>query len=412
MNTSDRAIISKPGTLVLILLTATVLSLTTFGNTRATDVLILGAAAGLVVFWMNGRSNYIKSPRSVIFPVVIIWTLFFLSSITAASSVPESVLRSVVAVIISGTGIFIIPKVYSRRSFFLHVLSISSALGTLSILAVITPFESVGPVELLRTVPYEQFVIFGPREYAPVPVGGLGNPNTLAITLLPGILVGVNYLRERAAACSTRGVILFGVMSAVSTVALLLTRSRGALLALAAGIVMYVSVHYLASITVRVLCLCGITGTVLFLVPSGIGPIPSLIEAVSAPRAFRWRHALDAILQQPLLGYGVGNSRIIIPELQTQPHNVYFMLGAWSGVGAAIAYLYLFAQTLLLSVRRKVGTTLAVFPAILTSYWVISVFESVDIFHLTIHSIILAITFGFVVADFVSNKQTIASENN
>lgn len=412
MSTPARALISKPGALVLLLLTASVLSLTAFGNTRVTDVIILGAAAGVVVFWISRPGNHVRLPRSVIVPMAVIWSLFLLSSITAAPSVLESVLQAVGAIIISGTGVFIIPKVYSRRSFFWHVLSISFVLGLLSILAVITPFESVGPVELLRTVPYDRFVIFGPRESAPVPVGGLGNPNILAISLLPGIFAGANYLREQAAEYSIRGVFSFGVVTAVPTVALILTRSRGALLALAAGVVMYVSVHHLSSVTVRVLCLCGITGTVLFLAPTGIGPLPSLIEAVSAPRAFRWRHALDAILQQPLLGYGVGNSRIIIPELQTQPHNAYFMLGTWSGVGAAIAYLYLFAQTLLLSVRTKVGTTPAIFPAILASYWAISVFESVVIFNLTIYSVILAITFGFVASDVVPHERATVSKSN
>ncbi|WP_343779181.1 O-antigen ligase family protein, partial [Halorubrum ejinorense] len=335
-----------------------------------------------------------------------------LSSITAGPYVPESALRAIVAIIVSGTGIFIIPEIYSRRSFFWHILLISFALGLLSILAVITPFESVGSIELLRTVPYDQFVVFGPQKYAPVPVGGLGNPNILAMTLLPGILAGANFLYERAAEHSTWGVFSFGVVTAVPTIILFLTRSRGALLALAAGVVMYVVVHNLSSVTVRILCLCGITGTVLFLAPTGIGPIPSLVEAVSAPRAFRWRHALDAILQQPLLGYGVGNSRTIIPEFQTQPHNAYFMIGTWSGVGAAISYLYLFTQMLLLSVRRKVGTTPAVFPAILTSYWVISIFESLTIFHLTIYSIVLAITFGFVASDIVPHERATTSNSN
>ncbi len=409
MNIPARVIVSKPGTLVLILLTASTLSLTAFGNTRVIDVLILGAAAGVVVFWMSGPSNYVRLPRPVIFPMAVIWALFLLSSITAASTVPESTLQAAAAIVISGTGVFIIPKVYAHRSFFRHVLSLSFLLGLLSILAVVMPIESVGPVELLRAVPYDRYLIFGPQEYAPVPVSGLKNPNILAITLLPGIIVGVNHIRKRAAGHSIRGVISFGLVTAVPTAALVLTRSRGAMLALAAAIVIYVVVHDFSSVIARVLCLCVIIGTVFFLALSGIGP--NLIETVSAGRAFRWRYALDAIFQQPLLGYGVGNSRVIIPELQTQPHNAYFMLGAWSGVGAAILYLYLFAQILLLSVRKKVGTTPAVFPAILTSYWFISVFESVDIFHLTIYSIILAITFGFVASGVVPHKQAPQSKS-
>jgi hypothetical protein len=88
------------------------------------------------------------------------------------------------------------------------------------------------------------------------------------------------------------------------------------------------------------------------------------------------------------------------------------MLGTWSGIGAAILYLYFFAQTLLLSVRKKVETTQAVLPAILTGYWVISLFESVTIFNLTIYSITLAITFGFVASSFDPQERVIVSKRD
>lgn len=409
MTALGRTAISKTDTLVLLMLFASVLSFTAFGRMWVIDVAILGAAAGIVIYWLSGQDGSIKLPRSIVVPVAVIWALFLLSSITATSSLPESVLRAVAAIVISGVGIFIIPKIYNRRLFLLHILSISFVLGLLSVLAVVTPLKSIGRTEMLRAVTYESFILLGPSMYRPVPVAGLGNPNTLATALIPGILAGMAYFRERTAERSIRGILVFAIATIIPTVALVLTRSRGGLLSLVAGVAMYLAVHHLSSVAVRVLCLFGIASTVLFLVPIETGSVPSLIELVSEPRAWLWEQTLDAILQRPFLGYGVGNSRIAIPESQAQPHNAYFMLGAWSGIFVLVAYLYLFAQTLLLSVQNRTGASAAVFSAILTSYWTISIFESINIFHLTVHSIILAVTFGFV-ADSTVIEQKYASQ--
>ncbi|WP_124177655.1 O-antigen ligase family protein [Natrarchaeobius halalkaliphilus] len=366
------------------------------------NVLILGTVFGICMLWSSRHDEYIELPRFIFLPLLAIWAFFIISSVTVSPTISQSVLQTVAAIAISGTAIFIIPKVYSSGSFLFHIFLISFVLGLFSVLALILPLESIGPVELLRAVPYEEYVIFGEARYGEVPIAGLENPNQLSVVLLPGVLAGVSYLRTAVSKKPMSEIVISGIALLFPLISLILTRSRGGFIALIVGVVTFIAIHHFSTTIVRIFCLSGIIGSLLVLAPTGIGPVPSLIELVSEPRAWRWKHAIDSMQKQPFLGYGPGNSRLAT-QSGTQPHNAYYMLGLWGGLGPFILYLYMFARILLVSVRDRVNTMPAVFPAILTSYWIYSLFESVTIFHFTAPSVILVVTFGFVAHSFVTD---------
>jgi putative inorganic carbon (hco3(-)) transporter len=122
-------------------------------------------------------------------------------------------------------------------------------------------------------------------------------------------------------------------------VALLLTRSLGAMASVALGILFFLlaSRGKTRRVTFYLLCALAVTMTLVFLVRMGRGA-HTLPVFSSIMRIHYWQETLGIIRSSPLTGIGLGNFNLVYSRYA---HNSYLQLAAEAGIFALAAFVWL-----------------------------------------------------------------------
>lgn len=212
------------------------------------------------------------------------------------------------------------------------------------------------------------------------------HPNFAApyFTVAPPLLLALLLASRRR---SSR--FLYASCLAAALWALWLTRSRAALAAAAAGLLVFagvLAVVWLYRQRPRRSTAVLLGAAVLLAFGGGLVLVRDKAAAALADssmefRAYIWSTALDAIVERPLLGYGLLNGEPLAAQAQpsdldgrtknVHPHNIVLALALGGGLGAAAAFLWLLAlfaaRMLRAAARLEEGRDRALAAAVLAS---------------------------------------------
>lgn len=128
--------------------------------------------------------------------------------------------------------------------------------------------------------------------------GIFADPNDLAA----GVIFGLGLALARLPNCRAAGRFWYGVLTLVMVVAVLLTHSRGAMLALGAVVFIFV-LSLMKNKTAGVLAACVVLGALLVVAPSRMRSFDSTEESANS-RFDLWLDGLEWLKENPLLGIG------------------------------------------------------------------------------------------------------------
>jgi O-antigen ligase len=206
-------------------------------------------------------------------------------------------------------------------------------------------------------------------------VGGVGNPNELGSILVPAIALAGFRL---ASGPSRRSQVLIGVSLVGLFAALLLTASRGALVALAVSVVTAVIFGgiFRMHIVALVAAILGIgVGYYAFVAPPEIRDrLVNFSAEGGAGRTDVWQVARSVAADRPILGVGAGNFPIVesayaadtinlprirfIVDTPKVPHNTYLGIQAELGIPGLVAFL-LIVGVAIMSALRAISSAVA-----------------------------------------------------
>ena len=238
----------------------------------------LGFGAVVLVTLVLGKERVGRDGAALVVVLLALagWTLLSSSWGIPGTSGPDEALRTLFYASVAAGFVVVVD-----RSATMGLLA-----GTLAAIGVLCAYGLAG--RALGASPRSAFQ--GTLLYEPV-----GYANALGILAATGVLLGVGLVRHSSAA-RTRFAVVGGVV--VCSIALALTESRGAWLALAAGLVILVTVDPATRASLRWAALAGMLVAVAVVAMDGpsVGDRPSY-----------WRVALEGWQEHLLLGSGAGS---------------------------------------------------------------------------------------------------------
>ncbi len=207
----------------------------------------------------------------------------------------------------------------------------------------------------------------------------LGNPNFSSMFMAVLVPLGVYFFFTSE---SFKARIYYSVSLFLQIWAVVVLASRGAMLALAFGLVVCLvfllifrikgSIRLIFCYALLLLCFAALGLAFLnFARPGTLAATVSLKEANVQQRFGVWRLSLNAIKEKPLLGYGLGNFELLFEKerrLSTirtgffdDPHNLFLYLAATGGVAFLLLFLFLVFYRPVLELKQiisgKTGNT-------------------------------------------------------
>ncbi len=335
-------------------------------------ILFLGVLVLLLLRWLEfGRP---LPPTRATLPILVfllIVTLFWVLSPARANA------TLFLAELIAGVIAFAALLDHIRRSNDLWRAAALLVLFGLA-LALVTPFTVYWAPE--KVLPLSQFRPVWPQLFKTT------NSNIIAGALVPIVPIALALLWKS----STRYRLLGGLVLVLLAATLFLLESRGAIIALAVGLAVYVTLYRRWLLP---LFLLGGLGVLLLNRTLG-GPSPadlvwnevgSTTPGSLVQRETMWRQAVDLIRQSPLLGIGMGAypqvAPIAPPYSPAQPgwgyphaHNLYLQLALDTGVVGVAAFLAIFGLAVASAWRTyRAGNERPLAIALLSSFAIIAV---------------------------------------
>ncbi|HET7322724.1 MAG TPA: O-antigen ligase family protein [Halococcus sp.] len=290
-------------------------------------------------------------------------------------------------VVFTGAALFVLPSVIPRRDVYRATASAAAAFVFLGLLAAV--FGALGPVGVYRHVAIVG-VSYG------IPLSLFANPNTLAsVALLGGLAASGIALSRRFDEPSTRGRSA-AVLAGVCVLAVALSGSRAALLALVAGGGVLAVAQVGGPRTTTLVTLGGLAALV------GVLVIAAVAGVNFSGRLELWDAAIRGLFARPVFGWGPGADAATLAEFLPSDfrlagrygtHSSYFRLFFIGGIVGGIGYLLLCASGLrgALAAADRDGTTLALCVAVLVFF----IFENGTVFGIAPASFIGALVIGY-----------------
>jgi putative inorganic carbon (HCO3(-)) transporter len=151
------------------------------------------------------------------------------------------------------------------------------------------------------------------------------------------------------------------VCACAGTVAMVLTQSRGGLLALA-GVLIAGLWFLVPRLITRLKLLGGGVVVCMLLVPALLNQFERLQDTDDGSRMMIWTAAGTLFFEHPLLGVGFGNFRFLSPELvpggvmgYLDAHNIYLQLLAGTGIFGFLSFFILLGFFILLALKSGRG---------------------------------------------------------
>lgn len=287
--------------------------------------------------------------------------------------------------------LIIIPHNISKFLFYGSLARITAIVTLIGL-----PATIIGPFGPIQAYP----VVSNPPGF-PAALYGLmsifNNPNTMGALAVYGALAALwEYF-------STNKLFSF-VLFMINSFGVYFSKGRAAALAFFAGLTMvgiyrYTNRRTLATVTATGL----ITAPAMILVKFGIIPGPGIIRNIDFNnRVHLWTAAFQAMLDRPLLGWGIGN----VPEVMNSyithshligfgPHSSYIRMFTATGIVGGLLYLHIYLNSLMRRLKTVTDNAEATEYGLVISVIVIHTFSGISIFGLSLTSVIPAIVLGY-----------------
>ena len=342
--------------------------------------------------------------RPVLYPAAVIAAMFVITFVINFER--SSILRLLAFTLFTGVNLFMVPALIERRAAF-------KALGRVSALFIVVAL----PVTLFGAYTIGGITVgtfglvqnFGPLVYH-IPRSIFVSSNSVAaLGALGAIAAGAEWARERTS--------LAAALVAINTVGVFMTISRSGLLIFGTGVGLYI-VYQLFD--VRGLAIASLGGlaalAILVLTILDMVYIPAVSSITPTGRDVIWESTIHAVLQHPLIGWGLGNDAAVINQWisvtrfqGSGTHNSYLRLFLIGGVVAGISYIILNLTSLVSSLRKAHAESRSlndepvegVFIVILlTGFFVYQAFGDPTIYGTSTISTIGAIAVGYTQPQF------------
>jgi len=380
---------------VLLLAFATAGVTPQLGGTTGNAVALIGVVTIGILSALK-----LESISTLRFPLLVFLLLAALIVVRAAVSVVQventSLVRSArpaVYLLVSTITVLIIPNTIEVREAIMGTLISVTVVSGAAILGIVigSPIAGVSLVEMGLV---NKFIVFGEGELRPVALSIFANPNRLAAFAIAGVIGGAGvWYTERN---------VYGLFAAIiAALTIVLTGSRTPFFAILMALVPVT----LLSLNLRWALILWVG---MFMAAVPIAVLTTVIDAsfvglISRPRAELWAGAVQAIAENPLFGYGFGNSPTAIRDFVpsgwagSQPHNSYVKIAVSGGFPVAFLYGALLFGSIISRVRAGVSKGTFIWVVLSVSYLSVQVFESYSMFSLTPTCLLIGLSTGYII---------------
>lgn len=386
--------------LFYILLLSTVLPVSQITGSTVGGLFVIGAySVFILAIYISTGTIKIKVPKFVLLFVLLMSVVFSSHLLIGNYQSITNVGAAVLTIGIFFINITIIPQYISNKDFIWAVIIFSLILALVGIF-----MNAIHHAGLLRST-------FVWHDSVLVPVTGFStpylmsitaNPNNLGFVLFVGFIFSMGVYRLENNRRMVPIILVIGF-------SLFLTQSRASWLAAAMALfVLICHIDLKMSSRTILISVLGVV-TAIFFIPillrSGIGYNIEL-----SGRVILWTGAILAVFDNLLIGYGFGSTSQFIEGYISgrysghSVHNSYLRVFLIGGIAAGIAYILLIVRSLTIFKNNTENKfTTIIFSAAL-GVPAHQLFEAYTMLGYTIHSVLAAILFGYVILGYVNGK--------
>ncbi|ELY55822.1 O-antigen ligase family protein [Natronococcus jeotgali] len=386
---------------VLGILVASILPVTVWLPSAVGSAVVFLAYAGLgtallygVLIEGNPRANVRRwidtIPRFALLSWVVISTLYLLQIVLGNFESITNVGSALATPVIVAINLFLIPRLLSLERFLEFVMWVSGSLVILGLpvflLALVIDSAALTPY--LWQTPLSFGFIELPRMSSVV-----DNPNVLGRLTFAGAIISVLFILERDTVTDR-------LFLGLNVLGLFLSNSMTSLIVFFVSLVL-IGVYVYAGRKWFVKMLGLAAAGVLFGVAVMYFVIAPITGTTLSGRLVLWEATVQAIAQEPILGYGFGGSGGLIEPYTAEPqfqgdgtHNAYLYLTLTTGLLGGLAYMMLYFGSIVYALRRRLPSLA---PLVLVfGFAIIQLMETQNVFGYTVLSVVLSITVGYL----------------
>lgn len=381
-------------TKLAVLLSVGLLIVVTLQHTHIPD---LPSYAVVLLFYAFVVALYIHKMEVITLPTfyVGLFTGFGVFVLTLSVINPGSLNGAVQLISLlsfTAVNLFLIPQLITFDEF----TYVSSRLVALFVLLGFSPYIGITP-----QYQYFDLSLWGTQLYF-LPwfesiTSLFTNSNSFGFFALTGTVAASYELWTKKDRVST----LFTV---INLIGLIFANYRAGLIALVASyitILSYILFQRKGVIIATVGGIMGVVTTILMIYQ--ILPGPSFLADVSlSHRRTLWRASVQATLDKPLFGHGLGMSQEVVPSY-TPPHlgygthNSYLRMFVDLGLIGGLLYLSMYVSILIGSAKQATNKKKVTLSAILIAFGAVQLFSSLSFIGISLHSTMIAVLMGYYI---------------
>jgi len=374
--------------LALSLLVAGVLQ-HTFVPDIGSYAIVVVVYAGVLFAFLYGSPGIFPVDRSYLSLFLLFILLFGASMVLNATL--AAVMRYLAVALFTGILLFVVPRVISLWYYLGAVSRVSAALVVLGFLPYLGFSVQLGVVDFTL---WDSSLYWYPGFETITSV--FINPNPFGFLTLSGSIAAIaewRRYRNRVALA----------LVAINSIGLAFTNYRTGMAAYIAAVGLFTAHAVGGRELLTVAVVSGLsTILVVLLIMFAVLPGPDeLVELSLSGRRELWNTAFGLFRDRPLFGYGFGNTAAVMRTLTTQAsgqiHNSYLRVFVGLGVGGGVVYLALFFSALFRSLYRSVDTPGVITAVLLTTYFIVQVFNGLTFIGTSLHSSLITLTMGYAV---------------
>ena len=333
--------------------------------------------------------------RAVLYPTVALWVVF--AVVLVLYPTERATLRAGAFIVFSAINLFVVPATFPREQFVDTLAIVAAAVAAL---AIPLAYPSLQAGQKGLGVWVLSHPLMGTDIATPVLTSIFWNPNYLSAVSAFGFVAVIGFARTR------RRWWIAVVLGATCLIGLIASSGRAATLALAGAVVLYLA--YLAggtNATIPVVCTGIIGGVFLFILALGGVLGIDLPTSFFNNRQGLWEATINAIRDQPLLGYGLVDTPPILAEYGAPTpsgntfgsHNSYLRMFLQTGLIGGVLYSLLCGGALVRSIgATRDGVAISgVLLSLLGVFFTLQLFNGSTLFGLSLISSFGALILGF-----------------
>jgi len=357
---------------------------------------------GALVF---DRVRTVVLTRWALLTIGTVWAVYImhlLSDVFTGTVTTGILMRVPAFVLLTGVNLFYVPRVVDRAAFFGVLARFGAALVLVGVPTLLLGSVSLGVVEVVSY----RTATFGPFQWN-VLSSVFANPNTMSYIAMVGSVAAIG---EYAKARSRLSLLLVAINGA----GLFLAHARAAMLGAAVALAVLAFHSRLSRRGFRqAVIVSAALGVYGFVVMLGLFPDPGIFRDINLQgRQVIWRGGFEAVLSNPVFGFGPGNTGDLIAAFIEErysgydPHNSYLRVLIDGGLASGVAYLLFVGKTLLDQLHAPLDRLDAVTFALCAAISVSMLFQGYTLFGISITSLTAAIIFGYGIETARSHAAT------